>query len=85
MTVLSSEQIISNLISRVGTLNFRQSGNLLRDVLASLNRENTGAACNQLTAFINQVRAQRNRSLTDAEATALISSATDAMGSLACQ
>jgi hypothetical protein len=85
VTVLSSEQIVWNLISQVGTLDFKQASSLLQNVLTSLSRENTGAACNQLTAFINQVQTQRTKSLTDAEATALIGSATGARSALACQ
>lgn len=84
VTVLSSEQIIAILISEVGTLDFQQASNLLQNALASLTHENAGTACNQLAAFINQVEAQRNKSLTDAEAAALINTATGARGSLAC-
>jgi hypothetical protein len=85
VTVLGSEQIIANLIAQVGALDFRQASNLLGNVFASLNRANTGAACNQLEAFISQVEARRNKTLTDAEATALIGSAAAVRGTLACQ
>jgi hypothetical protein len=83
--VLSPHDVISNLISQVGELDFKQASNLLQNVLRSLDRSNTGAACNQLGAFSNQVEAQSGRQLTAAEAAALLRSATDARGALGCR
>ena len=85
VTVLSPQDVIANLISQVGELDFKQASNLLQNVLRSLDKGNTGAGCNQLGAFINQVQAQSGKKLTVAEATALIQVATDARGALGCQ
>jgi len=84
VTVLSPGQIISNLISDVATDNFQQASNLLQNVLSSLSAGNTGAACNQLGAFINQVQAQSGKKLTIPEANQLLRSATNAMAALGC-
>ncbi len=83
--VLSPEAITNNLVSEVSTFNFQQASGLLQNVLRSLSNGNTGAACNQLGAFINQVQAQAGKQLTTAEASALVNSATDARGALGCK
>jgi hypothetical protein len=85
VTVLSAQSVISNLISQVSELDFKQTSNLLQNVLKSLDNSNTGAGCNQLGAFIIQVQGQSGKKLTIAEATALIQAATDARGALGCQ
>ena len=85
VTILSPAQITSNLISEVAMLNFQQGSNLLEVVLSSLSRGNTGAACNQLGAFINQVQAQTGKQLTAVQANQLIHSATDARSALGCR
>jgi hypothetical protein len=84
VTILSPAQITSNLISEVAILNFQQGSNLLQNVLSSLSRGNTGAACNKLGAFINQVQAQTGKQLTAVQANQLIYSATDARSALGC-
>jgi hypothetical protein len=85
VTVLSPLDVISNLISQVGELDFQQASNLLGNVLRSLDRSRPDTACNQLGAFINQVQAQAGRQLTAAEAATLIRSATDVRGALGCR
>jgi PKD repeat protein len=84
VTILSPQDMIANLISQVGELDFRQTSSLLQNVLRSLDNSNTGAGCNQLAAFIAQVQAQSGKKLTVVEATALIQAATDARGALGC-
>jgi hypothetical protein len=85
VTVLGAQDVISNLISQVGELDFKQTSTLLQNVLKSLDNNNTGAGCSQLGAFISQVQAQSGKKLTAAEAAALIRAATDARGTLGCQ
>jgi N-acetylneuraminic acid mutarotase len=84
VTVLSPQEVIANLISQIDGLDFQQANNQLQNVLKSLDRQNTGAACNQLAAFINQVQAQSGHQLTAAASAGLIQSATDARGALGC-
>ena len=83
-SVLSPQDMIANLISQVGALDFKQTSSLLQNVLRSLDNSNTGAGCNQLGAFISQVQAQSGKKLTVAEAAALIQAATNARGALGC-
>lgn len=52
--------------------------------LASIEKEHTGPACNQLAAFINQVEAQRGKALTPEQADLLISEAMATQSSLTC-
>ena len=85
VTVLGAQQVIANLTSQAAALGFQQGTNLLQNVLKSLANGNVGAGCNQLGAFINQVRAQTGKSLTAADAASLIQSATAARGALGCQ
>jgi hypothetical protein len=84
ITVLSGAQITSNLLGNVVVDGFQQSNNLLQNVLSSLNRGNTVAACNQLGAFLNQVRAQAGKSLTTSEANSLTITAFAAKAALGC-
>lgn len=85
VTVLSPQQITADLIADVVASGFQQANNLLQNALKSLSSNNLGAACNQLDAFINQVKAQSGRALTAAEAAALIQSANDAKGAIGCK
>ena len=85
VTVLGAQQVIANLTSQAAALGFQQGTNLLQNVLKSLANGNVGAVCNQLGAFINQVRAQTGKSLIAADAASLIQSATAARGALGCQ
>jgi len=84
VTVLSPEEVVANLIAQVGTMDFQQASSLLQNVLRSIDRDNAGAACNQLGAFINQVQAQSGQQFTADEAAALIQAATAARGALGC-
>jgi YVTN family beta-propeller protein len=83
-TVLSPAQAMTNLLAQVMSLGFQQGSSLLKNALSQLGRGNTTAACNQMGAFINQVRAQAGKQLTTAQAAELIQAATDIRGSLAC-
>lgn len=82
--VLGAAQITADLLAQVTIDNFQQASNLLQNVLNSISSGNTGAACNQLGAFINQVQAQSGKKLTTAEATALIGFAASAKTALGC-
>jgi probable HAF family extracellular repeat protein len=53
--------MISALIASVTNFGFQQSVSLLRNALSSLTRGNTTAACNEMGAFVNQVRAQAGK------------------------
>ncbi len=83
-TVLSPAQMISNLINAVTSANFHQGNALLENALSSLNSGNTGAACNQIGAFINQVRAQSGKELSVAVADELIASANRVKATIGC-
>jgi hypothetical protein len=83
VTVLSAAQIVGELIGEID--NFNQASGLLNNVLKSLTNGNSGAACNQLGAFISQVQAQAGKKLTPAEATQLIDIANAARAALGCQ
>jgi hypothetical protein len=82
VTVLSPSQIVATLVSEIES--FPQAANLLENVLKSIAQDNISAACGQLTAFINQVAAQRGKKLTEEEADALSRAATDARAALGC-
>ena len=77
-------QMTSNLITTVISLNFHQAVNLLENALLQINSGNTTIACNQLSAFINQVQAQSGNQLTVATATQLIASAVQIKAALGC-
>ena len=85
VTVLGGQEITASLIAQVATLDFQQASNLLGNVLKSLANGNSGTACNQLVAFINQVAAQAGQHLTAVEAASLTQSATAARGALGCR
>jgi HYR domain-containing protein len=84
VVVLSPAQIVANLIADVTAADFRQALKLLQNVLASLSRTNPAAACGQVNAFINQVRAQAGKKLSADEADRLIQEATQLAAALAC-
>jgi hypothetical protein len=77
-------QTVSYLISTAGASGWEENG-VLPNVLKSLDKGNSGAACNQLGAFLNQVRAQSGKSLTAEQAATLIELATAARAGLGCQ
>jgi hypothetical protein len=74
----------SNLITTVTSLNFQQGTTLLQNAIGQINSGNTGAACNQLSAFINQVQAQSGKNLTPGEASQLLQAANAIKASLGC-
>lgn len=80
----SAAQMISDLISAVTIVEFKQGIHLLQNALSQVNRGNTGTACNQLGAFINQVQAQAGKQLTSVQAIQLILSATQIRSVLGC-
>jgi len=84
VTVRSPSQMVSNLIVTVTNLNFRQGIHLLENALRQINAGNTRAACNQLKAFTNQVRAQSGKKLTAAQANQLIAAANQIRAALGC-
>lgn len=84
VTVRGAGEITSSLIADVAVASFQQGHALLQNVLKSLAGGNTGAACNQLDAFLNKVEAQTGKALTAAEALALTLSAQDARAALGC-
>jgi hypothetical protein len=84
--------LLQQLIDLVAADNLRQgiSNSLdakLQDVQAALNaarNNNIGTACNLMTAFINDVNAQSGKSITTAQAQALLNLATQIKQSLGC-
>ena len=83
VTVRSASDIVTLLLGDIA--DFQQARNLLQNVMTSINAGNVSSACGQLSAFISQVQAQAGKKLTQAEAAALIVSATDARAALGCQ
>jgi len=78
ITVRTPAQAIEDLKTAVENLHLKnQQGYIakLDAALKSLARGNTNTAANQLNAFMNLVNAQRGKTLTDAQANALIASA----------
>lgn len=80
VTVMGPVEAIQDLVSVIqdidlphGTENSLISK--LENALKSLEKENEGAAINQLEAFINAVEAQRGKKITDDDADALIATA----------
>jgi len=84
VVVLTPAQVVANLIADATADGFRQALNLLQNLLAALNRNNPAAACGQLNAFIDQVRAQTGKRLSVDEASGLIRDATDIAATLGC-
>jgi YVTN family beta-propeller protein len=79
---------IASLIAQVEALKPNQSAGLiakLEQVRAKLDRGSSGAACNQLNAFINQVNASiKNGSLTPAQGQGLIGAVNALKSNLGC-
>ena len=80
--VLSASEIVTSLIGKI--TNFPQANGLLNNVLTSISNGNIGSACNQLSAFINQVQAQAGKKLTQQEAAQLLQIANAARAALGC-
>jgi len=85
VTVLTPQQTLSNLAGMTGAVGFQQATNLLQSALASLARGSLISACNQISAFRNQVRAQTGKSLDASTANSLLTSAASAQAALACR
>jgi hypothetical protein len=83
VTVLDAAQVVAAMIEQLD--DFHQGENLLENLLASLDRDNLSAACGQLGAFINAVRAQAGRTLTVEEAEGLEARAVGVRSVLGCQ
>jgi hypothetical protein len=75
---------ISTIGAVVDSLGFNQSQNLIQAALSALESGDTPAACGQLTAFVNQVKAQSGKQLTQSEANALILTTSSVMGKVGC-
>jgi hypothetical protein len=84
VTVLTPSQMTSNLITTVTTFNFQQGSTLLQNAIGQINSGSTGTACNQLSAFINQVNAQSGKTLTPAQVSQLLQAVNDIKASLGC-
>jgi hypothetical protein len=84
VTVLGASQIVADISAEILVIDFQQSIQLLQSVVKSINAGNTGAACGQLAAFINQVQAAAGKKLTQLEADRLIKMATDAKAAIGC-
>ena len=80
----SAAQIVTDLAAQAASVGFDQGSNLLPNALKSLASGNTGAACGQLGAFINQAQAQAGKKLTVSQAAALIAAANSAKAALGC-
>lgn len=81
--VLSPSATIAALQN--GSAAFRQGGNLLRNARENLAAGEVTAACNQLGAFSNQVRAQRGKSIAAGQADAWMASAAQIRSALGCR
>ena len=77
-------QLTTALISATDAVGFEQGTALLQNALRQLNAGVTTAACNQVAAFVNQVRAQTGKQLTSAQANNFLSQATQIRGLLGC-
>lgn len=75
---------ISNLTTTVTVLGFQQGVKLLANAEGQINAGNLGAGCNQLSAFIKQVKTQSGKQLTADEADQLIASANQIKAALGC-
>ena len=77
--------VISAAIAKVLGLGFQQSANLLQNAVRNINGGNTAAACNQVSAFARQVRAQTGKALSRGDAADLLDQASAAMALLGCR
>jgi probable HAF family extracellular repeat protein len=81
---LTPAEALANLLAAVNGMTFEPGSAVLQAALASLDHGNTGATCNQLEAFINQVVAAAGKSLTPSQADQLIDAAAAIQAMLAC-
>jgi probable HAF family extracellular repeat protein len=84
VTVRSASTMLMHLVAAVTAANFQQSIHLLQNAINNLTKGNSHAACNQVEAFMNQVRTQQGKSLSVLQATAFLSSANHIRAALGC-
>jgi hypothetical protein len=89
VTVRSAAEMASALAMQTAALRFDQGSQLLANVINAASGSSAGAqplvsACNNLTAFANQVSAQSGKKLTAAQAAALIRGARQVSAALGC-
>jgi hypothetical protein len=82
VTVLGPQQIVTNLISLAEAANFKT--NQLQSALQNIAAGDTAGACGRLSTFINQVNAQAGKSISSADAAALIQLAMEASAAIGC-
>jgi hypothetical protein len=87
--VRSAAEMTSTLAAQTAALRFDQGSQLLTNVINAASGSGPGAqplvsACNNLTAFTNQVSAQSGKKLTAAQAAALIRGARQVSEALGC-
>ena len=85
VAVLTATQMTTNSIAATMQLGFQQGTALLQNVAQSIARGSQTASCTQLSAFINQVEAQRGKQLTVSQANGLITEAGRIHAALGCQ
>ncbi len=78
-------RMLSNLIAMASGYKFQQGANLLGTILQKIASGDGAAACNSLSAFMNQVRAQTGKQLTPAQAASLVASAREISAALGCR
>lgn len=89
VTVLGAAEQLDNAGLQLASYGLPQGtanslGTKLDAAEGSLAAGNLGAACNQLKAFINEVKAQSGKALTKAQADALIATARQIQGAIGC-
>lgn len=77
-------EMLSDLIEDVADLHFQQAVGLLTNALKQVLAGHVRPACNDLDAFVNQVRAQSGKQLTPSAASELIASAGEIRAALGC-
>ena len=93
MLVQAAAAQVGNLIATVQSFNLAQGiqnslDTKLQNVLSALNAAvtgNAGGVCGQLSAFINETRAQSGKKLTVAQANQLIARADQIQAVIGCQ
>ncbi len=75
---------IDTLIEQAAGAGFGQASNLLQNARARLQAGNTTAACNQIAAYMNQVRAQSGKRLSAEAAPAMLATAAEVRRLLGC-
>lgn len=81
--VLSPPAMIAALINE--SASFRQGSHLLGNAKRNVEVGDVAAACNQLNAFTNQVRAQRGKSIAAGQADAWMATAASIRNALGCR